>query len=371
MDAAQRITERHLKRARAALQTFFVGDALSMPVHWYYNPLDIQQAFPGGIQKMEAAPAFHPSSIMSLHSTSAGGRGKQGNQQGTEIVGDVILKDKRQYWGIANQHYHQGMPSGENTLNAWCARLLMRCITANGDYTQNNFLNDYIDFMTSDQPQHPDTYAESYHRGYFANLQAGNAPDKCGAVTHDTPSIGGLVTVIPLALHKLIQNQNLSTVQNICKQHLLLTHPDDSLARVCDSLVVLIQELLTRPDDQDPMPLLIKASKSIPKTNPKTNLEQLVKKAASDLHVIGGHYSSACYITDSWPCMLYLAAKYQSDVTAALIANTNSGGENAHRGAVLGSIVGLINGTTAEVLFNQLRHKDSINREIDQLLALS
>ena len=77
----------------------------------------------------------------------------------------------------------------------------MRCITANGDYTQNNFLNDYIDFMTSDQPQHPDTYAESYHRGYFANLQAGNAPDKCGAVTHDTPSIGGLVTVIPLALH--------------------------------------------------------------------------------------------------------------------------------------------------------------------------
>ena len=115
------------------------------------------------------------------------------------------------------------------------------------------------------------------------------------------------------------------------------------------------------------MPLLVKAGKSIP----KVNLEQLVKKAPSDLHVIGGHYSSACYITDSWPCMLYLAAKYQPDTKAALLANTNSGGENAHRGAVLGSIVGLINGTTEEVLFNQLAHKESINKEIDQLLSLN
>jgi len=348
MSPSQSPPDQSLQRARAALQSFFIGDALSM-----------------GIQKMEAATSSHPSSIMSLHSTTAGGRGAQGKRKGTEIVGDIILKDKRQYWGIKNQHYHQGMPAGENTLNAWCARLLMRCITANGEYNQNQFLNDYIEFMTSDQPQHPDTYAESYHRGYFANLEAGNAPDKCGAVTHDTPSIGGLVTVVPLAIHQLMQNQNLNTVQNTCKQHLFLTHPDETLARVCDSLVVLIQDLLTREDDQDPMPILVKASKSLP----KINLEKLVDKAPSDLHVIGGHYSSACYITDSWPCMLYLAAKYQPDSSAALLANTNCGGENAHRGAVLGSIVGLISGTSAEGLFNQLQHKESINHEIDRLLT--
>jgi len=172
--------------------------------------------------------------------------------------------------------------------------------------------------------------------------------------------------VIPLAIHNLIQNKSVNAVQSICKQHLYLTHPDESLARVCDSLIVLIQDLLTRPDDQDPMPLLVKASKAVP----KANLEQLVKKAPSDLHVIGGHFSSACYITDSWPCMLYLAAKYQPDIKAALIANTNSGGENAHRGAVLGSIVGLINGTTEASLFQQLVHRESIDKEIDQFLAL-
>jgi len=271
-----------------------------------------------------------------------------------------------QFWGISNQHYHQGMPAGENTLNAWCARLLMRGITDHGSYDQNRFLESYINFMKADQPQHPDTYAESYHRGFFANLEAGNPPDKCGAITHDTPSIGGLVTIVPLALHLLMQSNKVADVQSVCRQHLFLTHPDDTLARVCDSLIVLIDELLERSDDQDPMPLFVKAGKSIP----KTDIATLVKKAPSDLHVIGRLYSSACYITDSYPCMLYLAGKYQSDTNAALRANTNAGGENAHRGAVLGGVVGLVNGDGCEGLFDQLLHRDAIADEIDQFLGV-
>lgn len=359
-------SDQSIERARAGLKAFFVGDALSMPVHWYYNPLDIQREFPGGIQKMEAAPAFHPSSIMSLHSTSAGGRGRQGKTGHKEIVGDVILKNKRRFWGIPNQHYHQGMPAGENTLNAWCSRLLIRCITKRGSYDQSHFLDNYIKYMTADEPQHPDTYAESYHRGFFANLEAGKAKDQCGALTHDTPSIGGLVTIVPLAIHLLLTSHSISEAQTICRQHLFLTHPDDTLARVCDSLVTLIDQLLTRADQEDPIPLIVEAGKSIP----GTNIGTLVKKAPSDLHVIGRQYSSACYITDSWPCMLYLAGKYHTDTTAALKANTNAGGENAHRGAVLGSIVGLTNADGCTELYDQLVHRESITEEINNLLLL-
>jgi hypothetical protein len=67
-----------LQRASAALASLFVGDSLAMPVHWYYDTADIERAFPGGINKLEAAPEFHPSSIMSLHSTRSGGRGRTG-----------------------------------------------------------------------------------------------------------------------------------------------------------------------------------------------------------------------------------------------------------------------------------------------------
>ncbi|GIQ83423.1 ADP-ribosylation/Crystallin J1 [Kipferlia bialata] len=143
----------------------------------------------GGVTQLESPPTFHPSSIMCLHSTSHGGR--EGTAGGTtEIVGDVILKGKRQYWGVPNMHYHQGMQAGENTLNLQCARLVLREM-AQGPYNPDTFLSDYVAYMTADPPAYNDTYAESYHRGFFDNMQGGKDLHECGASTHDTASIGG------------------------------------------------------------------------------------------------------------------------------------------------------------------------------------
>ena len=47
-----------------------------------------------------------------------------------------------------------------------------------------------------------------------------------------------------------------------------------------------------------------------------------------------------CYIEHSFPAVLYLAARYPDDFEAALVANTNVGGDNCHRGAVLGAMLG-------------------------------
>jgi hypothetical protein len=59
-----------------------IGDAMSMPVHWFYNPADIKAYFPpSGIQKYEAAPANHPSSYMNLMSVKQGGRKTYENGQ--------------------------------------------------------------------------------------------------------------------------------------------------------------------------------------------------------------------------------------------------------------------------------------------------
>ena len=64
------------------------------------------------------------------------------------------------------------------------------------------------------------------------------------------------------------------------------------------------------------------------------------RERRSDLHVIGSQLSPACYIEHSFPAVLYLAARYSDDFEAALVANTNVGGDNCHRGAVLGAIIG-------------------------------
>jgi ADP-ribosylglycohydrolase len=356
-----------VQRARAGLQSLYVGDSLAMPVHWYYNPMDILKAFPGGIQQLEDAPLYHPSSIMSLHSTAKGGRGSQAAGTGKEIVGEVILKGKRSFWGVPNQHYHQGMKAGENTLNAHCARVVTRSLTgAGGKYDKARFLADYIDFMTADPPRHPDTYAESFHRGFFANLEGGRPPDRCGAVTHDTPSVGGLVMLGPIAVAGFLQKNSLKTVQDICREHLFLTHPDDFLARISDAFVQLVERLVFRKEDVLPQELIADTAKQ----SMGIDLKRLASKVHADNEVAGGRYSTACYISDSWPVILYLAYRYADDLKAALIANTNLGGDNVHRGALLGLILGLAAGRTVDAFFNQLTDRHDIDAEITALIGI-
>lgn len=341
-------------RALAALKLIYVADALSMPVHWFYNPQDILNAFPGGIQKLEAAPPKHPHDFLSL--TPATGK---------QIVGDVILKDKRKFWGVPNQHVHQGLAAGDNTLNACCARLVTRTLAKNaGHYNANAFLESYVAFMTSDKPQHPDTYAEFYHRAFFENLEKGLPPNQCGQAADTTASMGGLVTIAPIAIVELLAERNLAKVQKIAREHLWLTHPDESLAKVCDAYVELIDTFLFRAESFDTKIYIAKIAHDFN----GVDLKSLSEKTIDDNDVIGGAFAKACPIKDSWPSLLYLAYKYHTDSLAALLANTNVGGENCHRGSVLGVVMGLLNADGLDELFNQLIHKEEIAREIHAVI---
>ena len=351
-------------RAIAALKSLFVADSLAMPVHWYYNPMDIFRDFRGGVTELEDAPARHPSSIMSLHSTRQGGRSYRHDEKRKEIVGDVILKGRRQLWGQSKVHYHHGMKAGENTLNAHCARVVMQVINENGGrYDQSKFLEAYIELMTADPAQHPDTYAESYHRGFFSNLEAGNPPDQCGAVTHDTASIGGLVTIAPIVFSERLSGTPLEEVQELCTAHLSLTHPDQHLAKVCRDYVALLDELMFR-DGEDAAAIISAWSKR----STGLQLSEIMGKIHSDNDVVGNLFSSACYISDSWPSVLYLAYKYANSMKAGLLSNTNLGGDNVHRGSVLGVIIGLSAGETISEWFEQLKDYSSLENEISNLM---
>ena len=365
-------------RATAALKMLYVADSLAMPVHWYYNPMDIYRQFRGGIAHFEDAPDFHPSSIMSLHSTSKGGRGARGSRgsngskvwagaavSNKQIVGDVILIGKRKFWNQPNQHYHHGMRAGENTLNAHCARAVTRMLVdSGGKYDEAAFLDAYIELLTADPPMHPDTYAESYHRGFFANLEAGKPRHKCGAVTHDTPSIGGLVCIAPIVFSERLRGTSLDVVQEICQGHLKLTHPDQYLAKVCRDYVGLLDDLLFLDESESAQQLISAWSKR----SISLQLSELMGKIYSDNDVVGKLFSSACYITDSWPSVLYLAYKYCDSPEAGLISNTNLGGDNVHRGAVLATLLGLASGETLADHFAQLVDRVAIDLEITQLV---
>lgn len=351
-----------IDRMRGALWGMFVGDALAMPVHWYYNVAAIWKDF-GVISDYQAPKESHPNSIMALANTAKAGRG---NQNGN-IVGDVILKGKKHHWGQANRHYHQGMSAGDNTLNLLCARVLMRSLNAVGHYDHQDFLKEYIGFMT-EPDRHNDTYAESFHRDFFANYARGVPPEKCaGAEGHDTASIGGLVS-LPFVILATLRDSDLSGVNATALMQQRLTHRSALLERYTLVLCHLFFDIFDTPDPNIEV-LACDAAKNV--GFPAAEVVQNARRKKSpDLDVIGGLLSSACYIDQSFPSVLYLAARYSNDFEAALIANTNVGGDNCHRGAVLGALLGAALGfeKIPKRWINGLSAHDEINKEIEQFI---
>jgi len=191
-------------------------------------------------------------------------------------------------------------------------------------------------------------------------------PRKCGAVTHDTASVGGLVTIAPLALQSLLKDLPVEQVQAQCREHLFLTHPSDELGWVCDAYVSLIAQLLLRPDGEQPTNEQL--LQSVAARTCKALLAA-IEKQAPDSDVVGRMLSPACYISDSWPALLYFLCRYRDQPQQALLANTHVGGDNVHRGAVLGVLLGLLHGQSEHVWFSDLVDAQAIDQEILQLVT--
>ena len=323
-------------RLRGALWGLFVGDALAMPAHWYYDVAALRRDY-GLIRDYQAPREHHPNSIMPLASTGRAGRG---SQEG-EVVGGLILKGKKGYWGRPHTHYHRGMRPGDNTLNLLCVRVLLRRMVVSGGCDPVGFLRDYVDFMTAPD-SHNDTYAESYHRDFFANYARGLPPERCaGAEGHDTASIGGLVSLPPVIFAAWAQHGR-GAVNDALLTQLRLTHRSQQLERYALALGELLVALL-----EDPSARVDNLARGLARRlgfDAEKVLAKVQREGLADLAVIGGMLSPACYIDQSFPAVLYLAARHATDFEKALVANTIVGGDNCHRGAILGAILGAARG---------------------------
>lgn len=393
-------------RCAGALWGAFIGDALAMPVHWYYRPNDIVRHF--GVDGItgyeEPRRRDHPSSIMNLSSVKGEGRSTRPTSKTRTIIGDVIMKGRRQFWGShPRMHYHQSLAAGDNTLNAVCLRLLLRDTVLRGGYDVDSYLKSYVTFMTQEERVNDasssknvdddadfaavlpnnDTYAESYHREFFANVVAGKKPrDAAGAEGHDTASMGGLVSIPAMVMlslsssaDKTSSSETLSMDATLPISHLHLSHRSRKLDAHTQLLMSLFVDVLNGAD-------LHTAVQRVCVDGLGVDMAALVRQCDAqqlpDTHVVGPRFSSACYIDGSLPALLFLAMRHGchrdgddvdggvGPVERALLANANVGGENCHRGAVLGAVVGAAHGVKSVParLRNGLTAQTALEREI-------
>lgn len=306
-------------RRLSAFQGALAADALCMPVHWYYDRAALRRDY-GRVDRFLAPLAHHPDSI--LH---------RSRYVPLSPLGD-ILHDQARFWGQPHVHYHQNLRAGENTLNFQLARALYGQIRASGRYDADAWLRLYLECMRI-PGWHRDTYVEECHRGFFTNLCRGKAPRRCGIADEH---IGGLASV-PALFAGL--DEKLSTLESIALEHVSLTHRH---ADVLDAARTLIR-ILMRMEEGTPL------RESI--AGVATHWVSMKKfehwSSLPDETVIGKHLSPACYIREAFPAALYLSWKYADRFDDALVANAHCGGDNCHRGAVVGALVGAALGVNA------------------------
>jgi ADP-ribosylglycohydrolase len=290
-----------------------------MPVHWYYDRHALRRDY-GQVTDYMTPRNPHPDSI--LWRSHYEPINKKAN----------ILHDQAAYWGRRGIHYHQFLKAGENTLNLKLCALLLESLKECAEYDADDYLSRYIAFMTT-PGTHQDTYVEEYHRHFFTAYANGNPPRKCGV---KEKHIGGLAGLVPITL---FHRHNPAKAKAASLEHLSLTHLGAAMESAARLVIdVILDSLRGRP---------LRESLTHQVQDPKSPLygypfEKWIGEP--DEKVVGRRFSTACYVEDSVPSVMYLAFKYPNDPETGLIANTNLGGDNVHRGAILGALLGAANG---------------------------
>ena len=298
-----------------------IGDALAMPVHWYYDRSALRRDY-GWVTDYLEPKNPHPDSILWRSTyTPLNSRGE-------------ILHDQAHYWGRRGVHYHQFLQAGENTLNVQLSLMLLDQLGVHG-YDADAYLDSYINFMTT-PGSHKDTYIEEYHRHFFTSLSQGRPPRQCGAVEKH---ISGIIGMIPILVHYASDPE---TASRLAVEHLSWTHLGPRMTAAGRLLQDLLLPVLGGESLFEVGTRLLRSQ-----GNPLLGYPLLRWLEDPDEMVIGKRLSTACYVEDALPAVVYLALKYHDDPVQGLIANTNLGGDNAGRGSVLGALLGAANGVSA------------------------
>lgn len=311
-----------------------VADSISMPVHWYYNVKDLDKDY-GDISGFMPPTSPHPDSIL-----------WRSHFEPKSPKSD-ILHGQKKYWGKRGIHYHQHLKAGENTLNLQLSAELYRFIILQGEFHIEHWLQRYVHVMLT-PGWHNDTYAEEYHRAFFENYAQGKPLHSCGVSDYHI----GALSLIPglLAGLEAIGQTDPALLMESVLSLVRSTHDNNKALRAAADLTRILIQLNQNHsirDTIDSLPL------------PGVSVRQLKKwEKHLDRDIIGGKISTACYLPESFLASLFICWKYHDNFSEGVLANAMVGGDNCHRGVVVGSILGIHN----EVPQRWLRDLKMMNR---------
>ncbi len=292
-----------------------IGDALAMPVHWYYDPRELARDY-GEVTGYVAPKNPHPGSILwRSHYSAPNAKGE-------------ILHDQARYWGQRGIHYHQFLPAGGNTLNALVLRELWASLRACGGWDGDDFLRRYVAFLTT-PGTHRDTYREEFHRNFFQRYAQGTPPARCATAEKHIAGLGFLFPVLGWYA------DDLATGAEFARRQLALTHPGPRMEAAAEVVLALYARIVAGESPREAAVAEI-ARQGSPLLAGRWKRWAAQPTRAVLVEAIG----TVCYVEQAIPAIVYLLQQHGDDPRQALIENINAGGDNAGRALVLGALLG-------------------------------
>lgn len=404
------------RRVENALWGLFIGDALSMPVHWHYDRKNIEREYDGGIAGYEAPHHPHPESFMV-------GMGYRPDVERARELGrpyDILHEHVRFYdasyspleidrgeregqHGNAvpaideRYHYHHGLRAGENTLGAHLVRVLLRSLASTGEYDPRAFIDAFVHHLAT-PGLNRDPYTEIYIRSWFEAYTRGTGIFDCAESQRRVWSIGSHGGMIrPMALSLFYPGDGYLAT-GMALEHQRLTHRSETVSGALTVAVPLVHDLVA---GADPAAALAAHARGLrqpavtgrelfrayrehngPGNIPDAEMWRLhteLRREPFDLEsfvervpeseAVMGVFATACYPEHGLPLALSFARKHDGSMRASLLANANAGGDNVHRGMVLGMLVGAASDSVPDDLKEGLADAEAIANEIDAALT--
>ncbi|MBW2482710.1 MAG: ADP-ribosylglycohydrolase family protein [Deltaproteobacteria bacterium] len=268
-------------QARAMLLASFVGDALSLGVHWIYNTNVIDKKW-GRVENYlkPERPTYHP----------------------TKDLGDFT-------------HY------GDQTL------VLLESVAENSGYSLNHFATSWQDFF-----KNYDGYFDGATKDTLDNLAAGRELIAAGSGSDD---LAGAARIAPLVY--CYRNDEGKLIQSVRSQA-AFTHNNPE---VIDSAEIFARAALQVLDGQTPVTAIKQVVDDGFSREPYTAwVQEGLQSATVETRQAMLDFGQMCEVESAFPCVIHLVAKYEKNLSQALIENAMAGGDSAGRGLIAGMVLG-------------------------------
>ncbi len=259
----------------------FIGDALSLGVHWIYSGKEIVKS-----------------------------HGK---------ITDYI--------DPSGSKYHSNKKKGEQTHYGDQMMILMESIADEKGFDSKKFSEKWQDFFKD-------------YKGYFDgatkttldNLKKGELFLNAGSTSSD---LAGAARIAPL-VYRYFEDEEL--LLRYAKEQTTLTHKDPQVVESAGFFAAATALVLK---GEDPVEALEKTSRDRFSGSVLAKwVEKGIKEASRDSMEALEEYGLSCYVNNAFPGVVQVIAKYHNNLVSALSECISAGGDNAARSIVAGMLLG-------------------------------